>query len=1384
MVQRVFGLFMIAVLLVSASTALAAPIAVDDDTDRTIVRSNPHDKIHPNLQRDIDQALQASSGPSLRSATPDKSIQFMARVKADTNLDAYADEWFTRPFIDPLGNTVAIGSASPNGLIKMAAQPDVLTLQRPESLVETPRPIDPDTTRILNAGIERTINRAPTAGPAPEGWYHTGSAIHGSQEAWERGYTGKDVRYMSNDSGADYCHPDLLGTWAYIENPASPYYGLPQMFDSYSSYLASQDYYLGTDFVASGQADYADTSTTVQMPPSFVWRRLPVEQRQTEYQPIGAPEARTYLLPGTSRSGLYKFGSHPDKALAQNAQTLSEEFGDGTAAPNERAAVLVVDLKQSEVYDLVYVDLNYNYDFTDDTPARVNRGAPGIGLAGSFGNKEAACLDYNDDGLNDVSGGLVYFIADGETAIPTLDWYWGVPGDTYGNGDLVAFHVMDYTEGGGDHGMGTTSVAVGQGVVSGSTSFGPDGPPQAEGQGLVVGPGKDVESTQNGNYYVTPFIEDAYIYAGLGYDGISGTDDDIQIVSNSWGFSGTDNDGFDDNSRLIDYINRTLAPNTALLFSTGNGAAAYGTVAPPSPTSGIGIGASTLYGSIGLFEPIESSDQIVGGDVISWSNRGPGARNTNGADVVATGAFGTGSVSLNQVLDGAIATDNFGGTSMAAPVAAGNLALIYQAWYERTGEWPTFDEAKALLMGTAKDTSHDTWSQGAGLVDADRGTEAASGLDGVYATPVEWSVGDYRGEEYEAFAHIIEPGESDTQSITLWNHSGNDQEVSVSTSHLVKIGTTDYSFTSLDQSLDHGLFTTPDYVFRIDEDIPEGTELLQVRVTKPYEQFDPDDNLSEPFNNWRVHLQDWTDLDEDGLFWDDANDDGKVTVEFDAEGNMITNEMDTGEHIRFTYGYNTGPTQQARIANPLDRMTDGILLTFRHRNQVESVPTTDLTVEVSYWKSTDWDWVDLDRTELTVPDEGSTTFDATISIPEETPYGMYQGAIKVDDGESTVIVPVTTAVAATGPKFTFGGNAPADTLYDNSHVFGYTDYGWRAESGDWRFFWTDVTADDVPESGTPYLVVDTTWSGDQTDIDTLVMGPTTSIIPPNLVGGEEGIPYPTDIYGPYTLETVGGSVNTHGGSGRWRFETSSGESREIVAAPAAEGLHGIFLHQVKVDGEALDEPFEGKTGLVTVDPGEIEVVGDLTGSTSISVSSQLDLEELVAEGFGISKPEITRETAQQDDPDDPLSASVVKEVEISNGALLEVTTDNLAFGSDLDLFVYGPDNTLLASSTTPDGEESVSITFPEDGTYTIRVQGWSVPSGTDQFDLTINAIQGTNLTITDMPEEILADETGVIDISWDATGNEPGTYVGLVLMGPEDAPGLLSVPVEITIESE
>lgn len=1360
MMHASVGTLRFVALLLIVITAFTGVAAANPPADPSLppapASTDARTKIHPKLLADIDARLQQTGAPQAPNApgapaVAAQPIPFIARIKAGTDLSPFTSAWFARPYVDPLGATVAFGYAGPVALLKMATLAEVITLQRPESLAHPPTPVQPGVPP-LNATAQ--LPAATPDIPTPQGWYDAGPSIHRSEQAWAKGYTGKGVRYMVNDSGADYCHPDIFGTWAYIENPQSPYYGLPQMFDSYSALLAARDFSLGETNIARGFSDYADTSQTVSAPATTF-----------SYEPIGALFPHTYTLPltGISKSGVYHYGSHPDRALATKAGVLSSAYGDGSAFYGERATILVVDANTAGVYDTVYVDLNYNFDFNDDKPAV---------LARDFKNREAACRDTNGDGLNDVSGGLVYFIADGQTAVPTLDWYWGIPGTRFGNGSLVAFHVMDFVEDPIAHGMGCTSSAVGQGVVRGSVSLGPTGPPVAGGRGLVVGPGKELKTVQNGNFYLSPLDEDAFIFAGLGYDGIAGNDDDIQIVSNSWGFGGVDNEGLDYTSRLFDAINRLLAPRTTILFSAGNDGPAYGSLGGPFPASSIGVGASTVYDQVGSFESIASAEQIVGGDVMTWSARGPSALATNGVDVLATGAWASGSVPLNQNLDGAISTNVFGGTSQAAPVAAGNLALIYQAWRARSGEWPTFAQAKALLMGSARNANHDVFTQGAGLVDAERGVTVAAGQGGVYTTPAAWAAGSYRGQDYPAFPHIIASGAIDRQTFTLWNHSPAPQQVTLDSFQFQRSGERDYSFRTLDQALDHGQFTVPDYVFRIDQDIPQGTELLQIRVSKPYNQFDPDNDQFEFFNDWEVMVYNWTDLNGDGRFWVDANGNGKV----DATG-----EMQTGEYIRFSYGYNSGPTQHVRVANPLQRKASGILLGFRHRSTMQEVPRTDLIVQASFWQRTDWDWLDVPSGPLLIPPGGSATFDARMRVPRGIPPGMYEGSIGVitndNGGSRETVIPVTAAVAVPGTSFKLGTDGQSQYLYDNGRLFGYTDYTGFTEAGDWRFFWTDIAAADLPAGSASYLVVDTSWPGRLSDIDTLVFGPQPDCFSngKNCQGRISSATGAPEIYGPYTLGLAGSSINTYLRDGRWGFETSSGRRREVVAVPAREGLHSIVLHQVKTDGSRLSDHISGTVGRLTLTPGVVE-----SAVTDITINSQVNLDGIRARAYGLSQPLAQTGTVLQDDPGNPASASFQTTVTLTNAASLDITLSG-SVPNDIDLYVLGPDETLVGASYSLTANEQVTLALPRDGTYTILVFGYRVPSGSITFNLNINAIQGLDLTVSGLPSQLAAGAMGRFSVRANTAGKPAGTYDGLLVIGTSAAPNLLNVPVKITV---
>ena len=107
-------------------------------------------KIHPNLMADVTAGLTAGSELSVLSRGSDPAagqIQFVARIAAGADLSAYTDQWFARPYVDPAGNTVASGFASPNGILK------IVTLSHPLTWSLMQLPLG----QHLKAGMARAV---------------------------------------------------------------------------------------------------------------------------------------------------------------------------------------------------------------------------------------------------------------------------------------------------------------------------------------------------------------------------------------------------------------------------------------------------------------------------------------------------------------------------------------------------------------------------------------------------------------------------------------------------------------------------------------------------------------------------------------------------------------------------------------------------------------------------------------------------------------------------------------------------------------------------------------------------------------------------------------------------------------------------------------------------------------------------------------------------------------------------------------------------------------------------------------------------------------------------------------------------------------------------
>lgn len=1301
------------------------------------------------------------------------------------------------------------GRVKASHLAKLAGLDFVVQASLIEKVGPVPRFRDPDlpAPQVTDAMRERlrTLRDHPpvsaAGGQVITGWWDVGPG-HESKKAWDKGYTGAGVRVADIDSGVDFCHPDLYGTWATFDVTAARNYsygGVPNYLDYFDGWPIAlspvSNYALFFDLWYNGEPTHLNTF-------AYGFSKF----ADTRASGVGDTiwfDSKPYTTTGTASPSnpVYHIGYHPDTSL--------EAWWWG-----ERIGVLVVDEDGDGVYETVYVDLNDNHDFRDDKPA--NKADP------------TACWDADGDGYNDLSGGLVYFISDGQHWPLMMDWWWDPArfGMTPpGPGELVAFMFDDPRGPAAAHGTLAASNIVGQGRIDGDPSvFGGDTRPfwkPVGVGGMVQGGGKDAKLIAIGDVYInfTASTEEAWYFASFGVDGFGDTDDGAHITSNSYGESDVDNDEWDNRSRLLTRLNTRplfgrvidgvpqIHPNiygqrVAHLFSTGNGAPGYGTNAPPSGSTIIAVGASTQFGSVG-WDSISGPDQVVWGDVIPWSNRGPTAVGHLAPHVTADGAFAAGAITSNGWGDGWSAWEAWGGTSRSTPVAAGNLALIYDAWKQRTGQWPTWRQARELLMNGATDQKYDVLVQGAGAVNADKSTDIAGGLYGLHLSPEAWYPGDYRGVEFPAFAQIITPGDSDSQAFTAMNHSPFPITAGLSATYLAKISSYEFELTADVANESPYNFNRPDYLFDVTRyapgGIPPDTALMVAEIIHPFEEFEPQGDNNVANNNlWRILWYSWKDMNGDGNLWTDANGNGAVNA----------GEIDLGEYTRFAYGYGAHTYRQVSVKDPLARWKDGIYLGLQHRLRQTSVPVSHLRIRVTFFRKAPWAWITFDVPSVTVDPESSAIFTATITIPPDTPYGLYEGAIEVSipahgpHSGYTTIIPVVVNVAFSGDltaaPITLGGQSKADTRYDNSYVTGPQDWTWRAESGDWRFYFLDQTS--APASGTR-LVVRDEWddAAPETDLDTLILGPTSGPYRreqlPFLFNFGDFSTLDPSTFGPYRLEVVASSVNAYLGSGIWNFQTATGSNVEYVVTPLASGLHEVLQHTVRYEGAQFEVPFT-KTLSTLIGPTALTYTNYF--SDTISFSSNITHEGgLVVEAYGMrdTRTDLTG-SIEQDPTNDDYCDWEAGGVYTYTTALADNVarfTAHVTVGSnDLDLYLlYDADRDgfdcpgdQIASSINPAGvDDEVTVQFPAAGDYMVVIQGWSVSPSPSPFswywirtDLD-NSLVTSNEDLTIGPYKDATFDLSNVPGACDAVNAECND--GVIYVGFADAPRLFSIPVTV-----
>ncbi len=112
--------------------------------------------------------------------------------------------------------------------------------------------------------------------------------------------------------------------------------------------------------------------------------------------------------------------------------------------------------------------------------------------------------------------------------------------------------------------------------------------------------------------------------------------------------------------------------------------------------------------------PVTYADGYENDQMIFWSSEGPTADGRTAPDVCTIGTWGFTLDTYPYYI-----WIQFGGTSMACPIAAAVGALVIEAYRATHGGMsPSPELVKSILMGTAKDIGYPANKQGAGRVDA------------------------------------------------------------------------------------------------------------------------------------------------------------------------------------------------------------------------------------------------------------------------------------------------------------------------------------------------------------------------------------------------------------------------------------------------------------------------------------------------------------------------------------------------------------------------------------------------------------------------------------------------------------------------------------------
>jgi hypothetical protein len=228
------------------------------------------------------------------------------------------------------------------------------------------------------------------------------------------------------------------------------------------------------------------------------------------------------------------------------------------------------------------------------------------------------------------------------------------------------------------------------------------------------------------------------------------------------------------------------------------------------------------------------------------------------------------------------------------------------------------------------------------------------------------------------------------------------------------------------------------------------------------------------------------------------------------------------------------------------------------------------------------------------------------------------------------------------------------------------------------------------------------------------------------------------------------------------FKLQPGQSQTFavtvtnVSAPIGQWRFGSLTWTEKTGkGYTVRSPIAVKGAKFSA-PAEVSGTG-VTGSTSFTVKFGYT-GAYAAVAHGLTPATLTEDNVLQD-PDQTFAPSDVAAgganahtFALSNVSVFRVAIPPEATeaDADLDVYVYGPGGTLVASSTQGGTDEEVTIQSPANGTWTVYVHGWQAPGGDSDYTLYSWAVPNTTggTLVATGPSSAVNGTTGTINLSW------------------------------------